>query len=234
MITKGMTTEEVLKELQKGERFIQARMDGLTKKNHKKLKSKFVRHNEIMSVSNYVIPETQNEAIVYAIKQLMILKGKDYSSICLNYYYKTTYGTYIIPFFKGVTLDEYMEVSCHAVDRLKTRLGKDFDTFFKEDWIAKNEATMAIVDYNYNGSENEYVAHIGDAFMIMACDDSGKKTTIKTVLDTEKLYVNQLKYKLNSKRAGEYYNGQLLDKIDAISEAHLKTLRRMGVIMKVA
>lgn len=70
--------------------------------------------------------------------------------------------------------------------------------------------------------------------MIMEEDASGKKTTIKTVLDTSKLYVNQLKCKLNSKRAGEYYSDRLQEQIDSISEAYLKVLRRMGVVMKVA
>ena len=234
MITKGMSTNEVLKELQKDDRVIHERTNGLKLKNRKKLKNRFVKHNEIMSVSNWVIPETQNEVVVYATKNLMTLKGKDYASMCISYYYKTPYGTYIMPFFNETTLSEYMEVSSHAVDRIKERLHKDFDTFFKEDWIKKNESTMAIVDYKYNGNKYECVAHIGDAFMIMEEDASGKKTTIKTVLDTSKLYVNQLKCKLNSKKAGEYYSDWLQEQIDSISEAHLKVLRRMGVVMKVA
>ena len=229
-----MTADEVLGELKKGDLFIQARMDGLTAKNRKKLKSRFVKHNEILSVSNYVIPGIQNSVVVYAIKQVMTLKGREYASMSLSYYYKTPYGTYIMPFFEDTRVVEYMEVSCHAVDRLKMRLGKDFDTFFKEDWIKKNESTMAIVDYNYNGNANEYVAHIGDAFLIMECEASGKKSTIKTVLSNNELYVNQLQCKLNSKKAGEYFCGQLLDKMDALSEAHLKTFRRMGIVMKVA
>ena len=234
MIDRGMTTEEVLTELQKGDRYIQERMNGLTIKNSKKLKCKFVKHNEILSVSNYVVPATQDSVVVYAVKQLHTLNGKDYSSMCLNYYFKTPYGTYIMPFFQGAKLAEYMEVTCHAVDRMKMRLGKDFDAFFREDWIKKNEATMAIVDYNYNGNDNEYVAHIGDAFLILECEDSGKKTIVKTVLSTDELYVNQLKDKLNSKKAGEYFYGKLLDEIDAISAAHLKELRKRGIVMKVA
>ena len=182
-----MTADEVLGELKKGDLFIQARMDGLTAKNRKKLKSRFVKHNEILSVSNYVIPGIQNSVVVYAIKQVMTLKGREYASMSLSYYYKTPYGTYIMPFFEDTRVVEYMEVSCHAVDRLKMRLGKDFDTFFKEDWIKKNEATMAIVDYNYNGNANEHVAHIGDAFLIMECEASGKKSTIKTVLSNDEL-----------------------------------------------
>ena len=233
MITKSMTSEELLKELCVGEGFILDRTYGLRIKNNKKLKSKYVKHNEIMSVSNYIIPETQNNAVVYAVKQYQTLKGKDYATMYLSYYYKTAYGTFIMPYFNNSVVVGYLEATCHAVDRMKMRLGKDFDAFFREDWLKKNDSAMSMEEYDYNGDKNEYVAHVGDAFLILENTDSGKKKIIKTVLSTNDLHANQLQYKLDSKMRGESFRDEVADHIDAVTEAHLKMFKKMGIVRKV-
>ena len=229
-----MTTDEVLRELRKDDEFVLARMNGLRIKNSKKLSSKYVKHNEIMSVSTYVIPETQDTAVVFAVKQTHSLKGKEYSSLGLSYYYKTPYGTFIMPYFENMVVVGFIEVTHHAEVRMKERLGKDFDAFFREDWMKKNSSTLAIVEYNYNGNENEYVGHVGEAFLILENEDSGRKKTIKTVLSTGDLYLNQLKFKLDSKMKGESFRADIDDKMDAEAEVYLKMLKRLGVIRKVA
>ena len=229
-----MTTNEVLGELKKGDEFILGRLNGLRIKNNKKLKSKFVKHNEIMSVSTYVIPETGDTAVVFAVKLLQTLKGKEYSSMYLSYYYKTPYGTHIMPFFdKGVVV-AFIEVTRHAEERMKERLGKDFDAFFREDWIKKNNSTTATVAYPYNGNPNEYVAHAGDAFLILEVEDSGRKKIVKTVLATANLYLNQLKDKLDSKKMGEAFRADLDKELDADTEACLKMFKKAGMIHRVA
>ena len=229
-----MTAVEVLKELQIGDWFILGRTDGLRIKNNKKLKSKFVKHKEIMSVSTYVIPKTLNTAVVYAVKQYQTLRGGEYATMSLSYYYKTTYGTFIMPYFNnGVTVG-YIEITSHAVDRMKQRLGKDFDAFFREDWVKRNDGVMSMKEYKYNGDENEYVAHVGDAFLLLENVCSGKKQIVKTVLSTGDLYASQLQDKLNCKMRGEAFWKELSDQNDAFSDAHLKMLKRMGVVRKAA
>ena len=234
MITKSMTSEEVLKELKKDELFILGRVPGLLIKNNKKLKNKFFKHKDIMSVSTYVVPDTQDTAVVFATKQVSTLKGRDYSSMNLSYYYTTSYGTHIMPFFRNSIPVGYIEVTHHAVDRMKMRLGKDFDSFFREDWMKKNDCAMTYVEYNYNGNPNEYVAHVGDAFLILECEATGKKSIVKTILSTEDLHANQLQDKLASKKKMEYLKRLSGEQIDAEAEAHLKILKRMGAMMKVA
>lgn len=229
-----MTTNEVLGELKKGDEFILGRLNGLRIKNNKKLKSKFVKHNEIMSVSTYVIPETGDTAVVFAVKLLQTLKGKDYSSMYLSYYYKTPYGTNIMPFFDNGVVVGYIEVTRHAEERMKERLGKDFETFFREDWVKKNDSTAAAKEYPYNGNPNEYVAHVGDAFLILEFEDSGRKRIVKTVLATDNLYLNQLKDKLDSKKMGEAFRADLDKFLDADTEARLKMFKKAGMIHKVA
>ncbi len=233
MITKSMTSEEVLKELKKDDPFVMDKWDGLLIKNKKKLKSKLVKHKDIMSVSSYVVPETRNTVVVYATKHISTLKGRDYSSMILNCYYKTCYNTYIVPSFKNSVPVGYVEYTQHSVDRIKKRLGKDFDTFFQEDWIKMNEGSMVYVDYNYNRDADERVAHVGDAFLILACDDD-KRSVVKTILSTADLHSNQLQNKLNSMKKVDRLNEIVVDRIDAEAEAHLKNYKRMGLVRKVA
>ena len=234
MITKSMTSEEVLKELKKDDLYVMDRWDGLLIKNKKKLKSKFVKNKDIMSVSTYVVPETRNTVVVYATKYISTLKGRDYSSMILNCYYKTCYETYIVPSFKNSDPVGYVEYTHHSVDRMKTRLGKDFDTFFREDWIKRNEGSMVYVDYDYNGDANERVAHVGDAFLIVACDSDGKRSVVKTILSTADLHSHQLQNKLNSMKKVDRLNEIVVERIDAEAEEHLKKYKRMGLVRKVA
>ena len=236
MITKGMTPEEVVKALQKIDDYVLGRMNGLTIKNSKKLKSRFIKNNEIMSCSNYLVPDTSDTVIVYAVKQNQLIKGKEYAAMDLIYYIKTPYDTYITPcidFMRNKVI-RYVEFSCHCIDRLKMRLGKDFDTFFREDYIKKNNSLFRPVKYDYNGDKNEYVAHVGDAFIIIGIDNSGLKHTVKTLLSIDELYCNQLRLKLDSKILGESVADEFSNYKSALGETCLKELKKHGVIRGMA
>ena len=69
MIKITMTPREVLDELKTVDDYVQERMYGLTCKNSKKMKSRFVKHNEIMSKSTYVVPGISDTVVVYAVKE---------------------------------------------------------------------------------------------------------------------------------------------------------------------
>ena len=117
---------------------------------------------------------------------------------------------------------------------MRERLGKDFDTFFREDYIKKNTGLFHPVKYEFNGKENEYVAHVGEAFIILAIDSSGLMHIVKTLLSVEDLYSNQLRLKLDSKMIGEsvmeeYYNYKVL-----LGESCYKGLKKSGMIKEVA
>ena len=230
-----MTSDEVIKALQKNHLVILDRMDGLGIKNSKKLKNKFIKDNAIMSKSDYLLPETYDSAVVYAIKHIQTLKGKDYATMILMYYYKTCYNTYIVPNVSALTnrVIGYMEFSTHSVDRMKQRLGKDFDTFFQEDY-RKNNGIVQTLEYHFNGDENERVAHIGDAFVILECENEFHKYVVKTILSNEELYASQMLNKLNSKRQGEAMWRDVVDHMVSVSESHFKECKRKGIIRAVA
>lgn len=235
MITNTMTPREVINALQEIDDYVLGRMVGLSIKNSKKLKSKFVKNNEIMSKSSYLIPKTHDTVVVYATKIIQYLKGKEYSTMGLHYYIPTYYNTYIIASINSVTkrVDMFAEFSGHSVERLKMRLGKDFDTFFKEDFL-KNSGIIQPVEYNYNGDENEYVAHIGDAFVIMESEDSGHKLVAKTILSNDDLHSNQLQYKLDSKMGGDELWEETMKQLDQETVANLKGYKKLGIIRAVA
>ena len=234
MIVKTMTTKEVLKQLQKDYEYAMARMEGLRNKNSKKLKNKFIKNRAILSRSAYVVPETNDTVVVCAIKGVQTLKSREYTSMNLTCYVKTCFGTYIIPHEEHGYVTGYLEVTHQAVQRLYERLGKDFDTFFKEDYIQKTDCILYPVQYNRNGNENEYIAHIGDAFLILEYEDGGNKRVVKTILSTKDLHANQMANKLNSKMKGDAFRAERRGEMAAEYEDHLKYYKQMGIIRPVA
>lgn len=235
MIVQTMTPSEVIRGLQVNHSYLRDRMDGLAIKNSKKLKNKYIKDNEIMSRSSYVIPSTNDTMVAYAIKHIQVLKGKEYSTMIVMSYIKTCYNTYIAPAINPLTdrVWGYVEFTSHSVDRMRERLGKDFDTFFREDYV-KNNGVVDTIEYHYNGDANERVAHIGDAFAFIDYRESEHKYTVKTIVSTEQLYTNQLKNKINSKRGGEAVWKKVDDRLSAITESHLKDAKRKGIIKSVA
>ena len=98
----------------------------------------------------------------------------------------------------------------------------------------KNNGVIQALEYHYNGDENERVAHIGDAFAIMECENSGRRYVVKTVLSNEELYASQMMNKLNSKMRGEALWREIDDQMAAISETHLKESKKKGILRAVA
>lgn len=233
MIVNTMTFKEVLKQLQKDYEYAEERRNGLRIKNSKKLKNKFVKEGEILSQSKYVVPETNDTIVVCTIKAIQTLKNREYTSMGMTFYVKTCYGTYIIPHVVDDRAAGYLEFSNHSAQRLKERLGKDFNMFFKEDYIKKNDCILYPVQYNRNGDPNEYVAHIGDAFLILQYEEDGNRRVVKTILSTDDLYACQLLNKLNSKMKGEVFRAECRGELVAEYEDHLKTLKQLGIVRAV-
>lgn len=233
MIVKMMTKKEALQEIRKDDAWILGRLKGLSNKNSKKLKSKFVKNYDVMSISEYDIPETKDTAVVYAFKLIHELKGKEYAELGVAYYIKTTYNTYILPCIEsfGNKVIRYVEFSPHSVSRIQERLHKDFDTFFKEDYLKMNKTVFHLKKYDYNNDENEYVAHVGSAFIIV--DRDGVKDAVKTVLTNKELYSNQLKLKLDSKKVGESFLREHDMVITAEHERNLKIYKKVGALCAI-
>ena len=229
-----MTTNEVLKQLQKDCDYVAARIDGLRIKNSKKLKNKFIKNRAILSTSTYVVPETNDTVVVCAFKCVQTLKNREYASMGTTFYIKTCFGAYIIPNTVGGYTTGYLQITYHAAQRLNERLGKDFDTFFKEDYIEKTDCILYPVQYNRNGDETEYIAHIGDAFLILKYEDGGNKRIVKTILSTKDLYAGQLMNKLNSKIKGDAFRAECRGEMAAEYEENLKYYKHMGIVRPVA
>ncbi len=234
MIVRTMNMEEVLKQLQKDHSCVLERMNGLRIKNNKKLNNKFVGHKDILSKSTYIVKETNDTIVAYAFKYIQVVKNKEYASMKVAYYIKTCYGTYIIPHVVDYRATGYLEFSCHAIIRMRERLGKDFDDFFKEDFLKKNDLVLYPVKYDKNGDEDEYFAHMGDAALILRYENSGNKRVVKTLLSTSDLYTNQCNNKLNSKMKGEAFRAERNEYAKAEYEDNLKMFKKSGILRKPA
>ena len=229
-----MTPNEVMKELQKDVDYIIGRMDGLGRKNNKKLNNKFVKHNEIMSVSTYVVPETHNTAVVYAMKYIQQIQNKDYATMSLSYYIKTCYNTIIIPSVDSGRVVLYVEFTQHSMMRINERIGRDFVEFFEEDFLKKNHGSYYPVRYYYNGDENEYVAQVGDAFLILEKEGMGLKYVVKTVLSHEELHIGQTIQMYDSKFRGEEFRTEMGKELNKETKANLKMLKKNRMVRGVA
>ena len=236
MITESMNTNEVLRELQKDEEFVSARRNGLLAKNNKKLKNKFIKNGDIMSVSNYVVPETKDTVVVFAVKEVEEIHGRGYVAMRTSSYVKTYYGTYITYGANNGSRwpNSIYVFTRHFVARLKERLGKDFMTFFKEDFLEKNNACISPIEYKYGGKENTLIAHIGDAFVIIAKEDSGKKYTAITVLSENELYSNQLVDKKESEGNMERFKKERNRGRATYDGYNLRELRSSGDLRKAS
>ena len=193
MITESMNTNEVLRELQKDEEFVSARGDGLLAKNNKKMKNKFVKNGDIMSVSHYVVPETKDTVYVFAVKSVESVNGREVIGMRMTSIVKTYYGTYIMANIAPNTdsVIGYVVYTRHFLTRLQERLGKDFLTFFKEDQLKMNGACITPEEYTYKG-EKSYFASVGDAYLFIKISDDCKMHVVTTVLSENELYHGQL------------------------------------------
>ena len=207
MITESMNTDEVLRELQKDEEFVTARGEGLLAKNNKKLKNKFVKNGDVMSVSHYVVPETKDTVYVFAVKAIESVNGRVVTGMRMTSIVKTYYGTYIMANTVSNThaLVGYVVYTRHFLTRLQERLGKDFLTFFKEDMIKMNGTFITPEEYTYK-EEKSYFASVGDAYLFIKKSDDGKMHVVTTVLSENELYDGQL---LNKKANHEKNKAEL-------------------------
>jgi len=235
MITRNMNTDEVLNELRKIDDYVCGRWDGLKAKNNQKLKSKFVGSDSVMSVSKYVVPNTKDNVVVFAVKHIEKINGKDYSTMYLNHYVKTYYGTYIIAIsnIEKRNIDGYIEFTCHAIERIRERLGKDFETFFKEDYIHDSKNAFKIVEDNYKADKTELVARIGGALVIIEKVDNGKKLIIKTVLSEKELFSSQMLEKEESQEGGEAAWATMVDNVFSDFKSNFRYYKSSGLLQRI-
>ena len=92
----------------------------------------------------------------------------------------------------------------HAIDRLWERTGLTLKDFFVNEFAVKAETTYHLTksgEYGYDDST--YIMSIGRCFFVVCTE--GDKIVVKTTLDRDNLYANQMELYVDSKRGAEKF-----------------------------
>lgn len=213
-----MTPYETLSHIRNYEDWMRKRIKGLFKKYKKKLMNKFVPEDTILGTSNYTIED--DRCMMKAIK---CCRGK-----IADFYWCVLIITdrgYIIPIADSVsdTIKGFFTFTKHAEQRLKERLGMDIYTFFDEAYIKKNRTAYHLEKYDYNNNPDEYVCQMGDAFLIIQRNDI--ELIVKTVLDKNELYAEQMQNYYDSKVIREELDGKVRIEQEAQGLEYYKALK---------
>lgn len=216
MIVKGMSDSEIIKELKSIDAIIESRILGYLKKFGKKLKSKAYKNNDILGVEEYKIND--NRVLVCFQKLVFtdklsdlgishIVITKDNGAFLSN---KSVQGNF---FFHHFTQ--------HAVDRLWQRMRLTVKDFFVNEFVIKADTTHHLTKYDgYGYDDSTYIMSIGRCFFIVCTD--GNKIVVKTSLDRDSIYANQMMLYSDSKICAEKY-------ADKMYEMHISRTKEIGV-----
>lgn len=216
MIVKGMSDSEIIKELKSIDAIIKSRISGYLKKFGKKLKSKAYKNNDILGVEEYKIND--NRVLVCFQKLVFtdklsdlgishIVITKDNGAFLSN---KSVQGNFFFHHFTN-----------HSIDRMWQRLGLTVKDFFVNEFVIEADTTHHLTKYDgYGYDDSTYIMSIGRCFFIVCTDDN--KIVVKTSLDRDSIYANQMMLYSDSKICAEKY-------ADKIYEMDISRIKESGV-----
>lgn len=196
MITKEMTDNEIVKELQFIEDILMSRLEEYCEKFERKLKSAAYGHNAVLDMQEDVINGNKViicfQKLVYA-DQLYDLRV---SKLVLTENYA----------FLSVRDDSgdffYIRFTYHASGRMCERSGMMIKDFFVNEFVGKAGASMFLIKYEEHGKTDfTYIMTIGECYFIV--EIHGNRIDVVTDLDWDRLYQNQMKLFLDSKTSAE-------------------------------
>lgn len=217
MIVRTMTDNEIIRELSEIDKILLSRIPGYLLKYRKQLKNKAYKHNEVLGVSEYNI--NGNRVLVCFSK---IVFNDKLAELGLSNIVITENGAYLAS-NEPLTakINGFVYLTQHAIDRMWERKGLTLKDFFVNEYNIKSETAHHLVKYEEYGYDNDtYVMNYGGCFFIAHVSD--KKITLKTCLNVENLYSNQLKLYVEAKRGGEYF-------VNRNHEKGANFLKKMGV-----
>lgn len=205
MIVKGMSDSEIIKELKSIDAIIKSRELGYVKKFRKELNSKAYKHNDVLAVREYVI----NWNRVLVCFQKIVLTDK-LASLGISHIVLTEDNGAFLSFERKQGGLFFHHFTNHAIDRMRERTGLTLKEFFVNEFAIKAETTYHLTKYDkYGYDDSTYIMSIGRCFFI-ACID-GNKVVVKTTLDRDGIYTDQLMLYVDSKREAEKYADKLFD-----------------------
>ena len=205
MITKEMTDNEIVKELQFIEDILMSRLEEYCEKFERKLKSAAYGHNAVLDMQEDVINGNKViicfQKLVYA-DQLYDLRV---SKLVLTENYA----------FLSVRDDSgdffYIRFTYHASGRMCERSGMMIKDFFVNEFVGKAGASMFLIKYEEHGKTDfTYIMTIGECYFIV--EIHGNRIDVVTDLEWDMLHPNQMALYVNSKRCAETFASNTYDR----------------------
>lgn len=206
MIVKGMSDSEIIKELKSIDAIIKSRISGYLKKFGMKLKSKAYKNNDILGVEEY---EINDNRVLVCFQKLVftdklsdlgishIVITKDNGAFLSN---KSVQGNFFFHHFTN-----------HAIDRMWQRLGLTVEDFFVNEFVIEADTTFHLTKYDkYGYDDYTYIMSIGRCFFIVC--QYNNKIVVKTSLDRDSLYANQMRLCIDSARCAREYTDKIYER----------------------
>ncbi len=216
MIKKSMPNMAIIKELKSIDDIILSRCSGYMKKFAKKLKSNAYKHNDVLDVREYEI----NGNKVLVCFQKLVFTDK-LSDLGVSKMVITEDNGAFIPSTDELGNFTFCHITNHAIDRMWQRMGLTVKDFFINEYVIKADTAHHLSKYDeYGYDDSTYIMSIGRCFFIVCID--GNKIVVKTTLDSDSIYANQMMLYSDSKICAEKY-------ADKKYEMDISRIKEIGV-----
>ena len=211
MITKEMTDNEIVKELQFIEDILMSRLEEYCEKFERKLKSVAYGHNAILDMQEDVI--NGNKVIIcfqklaytdqlYDLRVSKLVLTENYAFLSV----RNESGDFF-----------YIRFTYHASGRMCERSGMMIKDFFLNEFVRKAGASLFLMKYEEHGKTDfTYIMTIGECHFIV--EIHGNRIDVVTDLDWDRLYLNQMKLFLDSKTSAQKIVNKTYDRDAATLE----------------
>lgn len=211
MITKEMTDNEIVKELQFIEDILMSRLEEYCEKFERKLKSVAYGHNAILDMQEDVI--NGNKVIIcfqklaytdqlYDLRVSKLVLTENYAFLSV----RNESGDFF-----------YIRFTYHASGRMCERSGMMIKDFFLNEFVRKAGASLFLIKYEEHGKTDfTYIMTIGECHFIV--EIHGNRIDVVTDLDWDRLYLNQMKLFLDSKTSAQKIVNKTYDRDAATLE----------------
>lgn len=214
MIRKGMSDKEILAEIARIEKVIISRLGGYLLKYRKGIKSKAYKHNDVLGLQEYNI---EGNRCLLCFQKIEYDKVSDMTVANMII---TEDGAYMPSYNEWGKLT-YIFLTKHSIDRMWQRMGMTLKEFFVNEYCIKSQSAHHLVKYDgYGYDDNTYIMNYGRCFFIAVADEN--KIIIKTCLDRDKIYTNQLSLYVEAKRGGEGFADKYYEKNKGIVLSRFK------------
>jgi hypothetical protein len=201
-----MSDGEIIKELKFIEEVIGSRYSGYWKKFAKKLKSKVYKHKDVLGVGEYKINE--NKVLICFQK---IVTTDELPYLWITHIVITEDNGAFLSFKNQYEHFAFHHFTNHAIERMWQRMGLTVKDFFINEYVIKADTTHHLTKYDeYGYDDSTYIMSIGRCFFIVGID--GDKIIVKTALDSDNIYENQMMLYSDSKICAEKYADRMYER----------------------